>query len=259
MHRFFLPPTQTPNPSPALTGREAHHAAQVLRLQRGEMLTLLDGAGGTRLCEVQNCTRDSVQLIVKEEKKLPPPPCRITLLQALPKGKIFEDIIQKATELGVHRIVPILSERVTTRLDEENAAVKTAKWRLVAIEAIKQCGAAWLPEICKPQTPARFLARNETFDLPLIASLHPGSRPAREYFDAFRHRHLRQPASIGVWIGPEGDLSPAEVQSIVSGGALPITLGPLVLRVETAAIYCMSIANHELLVDAQGSTAEAFT
>ena len=106
----------------------------------------------------------------------------------------MEAIIQKATELGVSRIVPLLSERVVAHLDDEDAAHKAAKWRLVAMEAIKQCGSAWLPAVEPPLTPDQFLARNESFELPLIASLESGSRPAREYFRAFHAKHGRMPA-----------------------------------------------------------------
>ena len=177
---------------------------------------------------------------------IPALPCQITLLQAVPKGKIIESIIQKATELGVHRIVPLLSERVTTRLDAAGAAQKGAKWQLVAIEAIKQCGSPWLPRVEPPVAPDAFLARNETFELPLIASLQPGSRHAREYFRAFETEKKRRPQSVCIWIGPEGDFTPAEVAAITSAGALPITLGRLVLRSETAAVYCLSIIHHEV-------------
>jgi 16S rRNA (uracil1498-N3)-methyltransferase len=177
---------------------------------------------------------------------IPRLPYQITLLQAVPKGKIIEAIIQKAVELGVHRVVPLLTERVTTRLDGDSAAHKAEKLQQVAIEAIKQCGAAWLPKIENPLTPGEFLARNEKFELPLIASLQPGSRHAREYFQAFQNEQGRKPESVCIWVGPEGDFTADEVRAIQTGGALPITLGKLVLRVETAAAYCLSILNYDL-------------
>src|SRR6185436_16411700 len=170
----------------------------------------------------------------------------ITLLQAVPKGKILEVIIQKATELGVSRIVPLLTERVTTRLDAEDDAHKAEKWQGIAIEAVKQCGSAWLPKVEAPITPADFLARSEKFELPLIASLQPGSRHPREYFRQFEKEHGHRPASVCIWVGPEGDFTPAEVRAVESSGAKPVTLGPLVLRSETAATYCLSILNYEL-------------
>jgi 16S rRNA (uracil1498-N3)-methyltransferase len=246
MHRFYLPPDQCQGRELPLGDREAHHARHVLRVQRGEQVMVLDGAGGQLLCEVGEHRGDRVHLAVVQRNFIPALPCQITLLQAVPKGKIIESIIQKATELGVHRIVPLLSERVTTRLDSAGAAQKGAKWQLVAIEAIKQCGSPWLPRVEPPVAPDAFLARNETFELPLIASLQPGSRPAREYFRAFETEKKRRPQSVCIWVGPEGDFTPAEVAAIISAGALPITLGRLVLRSETAAVYCLSIIQHEV-------------
>jgi 16S rRNA (uracil1498-N3)-methyltransferase len=246
MHRFYLPPHEARGDSLALTGREAHHALHVLRVRRDDKVTVLDGIGGKLLCQVLNCARDRVELVVSHRELAPPLPWQITLLQAVPKGKIIESLIQKATELGVARIVPLLSERVAIRLADESASQKSGKWRGIAIEAIKQCGLAWLPKVEPPISPADFLARQEKFDLSLIASLQPGSRHAREYFSAFRKRHNRSPDTVCVWVGPEGDFTPAEVAAAESVGTQPITLGPLVLRSETAAIYCLSILNYEL-------------
>jgi 16S rRNA (uracil1498-N3)-methyltransferase len=245
MHRFYLPPENCKGTDLLLTGRESHHALHVLRLRRGDEVMVLDGAGGELACEVRDCGRN-IQLAVVKRICVPAPPCRITLLQAVPRGKIIEAIVQKATELGVHRIVPLLTERVATRLDNADAVQKAEKWQLVAIEAVKQCGSAWLPKVEPPVTPEKFLARKETFELPLIASLQPGSRHAREYFSAFKNRAGRLPESICIWIGPEGDFTPTEVAAAETAGASPITLGPRVLRVETAAVYCLSILNYEL-------------
>jgi 16S rRNA (uracil1498-N3)-methyltransferase len=206
----------------------------------------VDGAGREFLCEVQEYAGDKARLAVVEKHFQPDPPCRLTLVQAVPKGKLMEAIIQKATELGASSIVPLLSERVVAQLDDRDAAHKAAKWRLVAREAIKQCGSAWLPAVEQPLTPNQFLARNESFELPLIASLESGSRPAREYFRAFHAKCDRMPASVVVWIGPEGDFTRAETETIRAHGALPITLGRLILRTETAAVYCLSIINYEL-------------
>ncbi|MEI6389565.1 MAG: RsmE family RNA methyltransferase [Verrucomicrobiota bacterium] len=246
MHRFYLPTAQCEDATLFLAGREAHHARHVLRLRRGERVLVLDGAGHEFLCDVQDYDRDKVRLTVGEKRSHPPPPCRVTLVQAVPKGRLIESIIQKATELGASRIVPLLSERVITQLDDEDVARKTARLQSVAIEAIKQCGSPWLPRVEPPLTPNQFLARNEAFELPLIASLQSGSRSPREYFRAFQAQHGRSPVSASIWIGPEGDFTPAETEAIESHGALPITLGRLVLRTETATVYCLSILNYEL-------------
>ena len=164
----------------------------------------------------------------------------------MPKGKIIESIIQKAVELGARRIVPLLTEHVVTHLGEKDRADKRDKWQQVAIEAIKQCGAAWLPKIEAPMTIEQYLARKEKFDLSLVGSLQSDRRPPRECLGGFQAKHGRLPQSVGIWIGPEGDFTLDELKAIQTSGALPISLGRLVLRVETAAIYCLSILNYEL-------------
>jgi len=246
MHRFYLPPERYRGPVLNLEGREAHHALHVLRLERGELVTVLDGAGGACLCEAQEVQKDSVALAVREKKFTPAPPCPITLLVAVPKGKIIEDIIQKAVELGVQRVVPLLTARVVVQLDAAGAAAKRDKWQQVAVEAIKQCGAPWLPPVETPQTIEAYLERGEKIELPLVGSLQTERRHPREWILEFEKQHARRPASASVWIGPEGDFTLAELQAIEAAGAKPITLGELTLRVETAAIYCLSFLNYEL-------------
>ncbi len=158
----------------------------------------------------------------------------------------MELIVQKATELGAHRIVPILSGRTVAHVQTEAAPNKVEKWKATAVEAIKQCGSGWLPRVETPLTPQAFLARGEKFDLSLIASLQPDARHPREHFDAFLGEKQRPPKSVCVWVGPEGDFTPAEINAARAGGALPITLGQRVLRSETAAIYCLSVIHYEL-------------
>ncbi len=245
MHRFYLPPEQCRQAPVFLSGREAHHALHVVRVQQGEQVVVVDGMGHELLCELGDYDRGKVRLSVIEKRYVEPLPWRITLIQALPKGKLIESIIQKATELGVARVIPVLSERVVRQLSTKEAN-KLAKWQVVAIEAIKQCGSAWLPRIEAPVSPEEFLARKETFDLALIASLQPDSYLAREYFGTFKARHGAYPKSLCIWVGPEGDFAPAEIEAIKAAGALPITLGRAVLRTETAAVFCLSILNYEL-------------
>jgi 16S rRNA (uracil1498-N3)-methyltransferase len=256
MPRFYLPPSECKEPTLFLTGSEAHHAVRVLRVRQNDSVTVLDGAGSELHCAVVGYDRDKVQLKIIEKLQIPPLPWNITLLQALPKGKIFESIIQKATELGVFRIIPVLSERVVSSITtQRERSAKAEKWRTIAIEAIKQCGSAWLPQIELPTTPSEFLQRGENFDIPLIASLQQGSRHPRECFRAFREKYHRPPRSLCIWVGPEGDFTPQEVELITSARYFPISLGRLVLRVETAATYCLSILTYEALSDSENSQA----
>lgn len=245
MHRFYLPPEECRAGMLTLTDREAHHAARVLRVRRGEAAVVLDGAGKTFHCEVAETSRDAVTLRIQRVEESPAPHCAITLVQAIPKGKILDSIIQKATELGVSRVIPLLSERVITHIDDDNAESKTEHWRTVAIEAIKQCGSPWLPIIEPAIAPGELLARREAFELWIVASLQPGSRHPSDWFREFRGREHRTPKSACVWVGPEGDFTADEIAQIIASGAKPITLGRLVLRCETAATYCLSVLNYE--------------
>src|SRR5882724_5436568 len=196
MHRFYLPPERCAGEMLRLDGREAHHALHVLRLKYGELVAVLDGIGNEFLCTVENCSRDVVTLSVSLKNFSASLPCSITLLVAVPKGKIIESIIQKSVELGARRIVPILSERVVSQLDGDDAEKKRDKWQQVAIEAIKQCGATWLPRVETPVTPADFITRGEKFDLLLVGSLQPERRHPREVLREFEKQSGRRPQSV---------------------------------------------------------------
>ena len=246
MHRFYLSPDQCQNKELLLNKEESHHALDVLRVREGERMMVLDGAGQELLCEARKPESGLLRLSVVQRNQVPPLPYQLTLIQAVPKGKLIESIIQKATELGVYRIIPLLSDRVVSQLDEESASAKVLKWQQVAVEAIKQCGSAWLPKVESPLTPKAYLALGERFELPLIASLQSDRRHPRDYFKTFQAEKQRLPKSVSVWVGPEGDFTPAEMSMIKSAGVLPITLGPLVLRSETAATYALSVLNYEL-------------
>jgi 16S rRNA (uracil1498-N3)-methyltransferase len=246
MHRFYLPPEQCQPPVLTLSGREAHHALHVLRVRVEDTVAVLDGAGRGFTCKVSAIARDSMTLHVEQQRAIDPLPCAITLVQAIPKAKIIESIIQKATELGAARIVPLLSERVVTQLDGDSAANKAEKWQQVAIEAIKQSGNAWLPKVELPLTPKELLARGMPAELFFIGSLRDDAKHPREHIEAFVQKHKHGPRSICVWVGPEGDFTSAELDAAQAAGALPIGLGRLVLRSETAATYCLAVLNYEM-------------
>jgi 16S rRNA (uracil1498-N3)-methyltransferase len=246
MHRFFLSPNQAQAPVLTLSGNEAHHALHVLRVRENERVVVLDGAGHEFLCEIQGLDRDTVRLKVLQKQTLPALPHRVTLAQAVTKAKTMDLIVQKAAELGAYRLVPILSERSVSQIEESSAAGKLEKWHATTIEAIKQCGSPWLPQIDHPQPAQKFLSNSERFDLCFVASLQDDARHPREYFQSFVAEQKRLPKTVCVWVGPEGDFTPAEMNVIRQAGALPITLGHLILRSETAAIYCLSILNYEL-------------
>ena len=246
MHRFYLPPDTTRSSTLRLTDSEARHAAKVLRLKQSDRLTVLDGRGQELLCEVAQIESRTVALQVVQRHLVRRLPYEITLVQAIPKGKAMDDIVEKATELGASRIVPLLSERSEVHLKNEDAYRRRKKWENTAIEAMKQCGNAWLPCVEAPISTGDFLVRGDRFDLSLIASLQGDHLHPRQVFKGFLDDHNSVPKTLAVWVGPEGDFAPTEINAIKSAGSVPVTLGPLTLRSETAAIYLLSILSYEL-------------
>jgi 16S rRNA (uracil1498-N3)-methyltransferase len=245
MHRFFVPPEETHGPEIVLPNAEAHHAITVLRLRPGDRVSLLNGVGEEILGQISELSPDAVRVSVVQRHQSPALPCAVTLIQAAPKPRAMELIVQKATELGAARILPVLSERTVPLWDSATASAKLDKWRTTAIEAAKQCGTPWLPHIELPIPLPSRLAQLPTAELTLVASLQSGAHHPGALFRNFATEHQRLPKSVAIWVGPEGDYTPAELNAIQASGALPITLGPLVLRAETAALYCLSVISYE--------------
>src|SRR6266704_5580232 len=150
MHRFYISPENWNPHAPALTGSEAHHARDVLRMKRGEKLVLFNGRGREITAEILDLSGDEIRLRKLHDAETPPLRCRIVLGQAIPKGKNMELIVQKAAEIGAAEIAPIVSDRTVVQVDPESATQKQAKWQQVAVEAAKQCGQNWLPCVHAP-------------------------------------------------------------------------------------------------------------
>jgi 16S rRNA (uracil1498-N3)-methyltransferase len=249
MHRFYIAPEDWHPDALVLAGSEAHHCRNVLRLAPADRIVLFDGRGHEITAEIVSSDTAAIQLRKLHDAQTPPLRCRITLGQAIPKGKNMDLIVQKAVEIGASEIAPILSDRTVVRLDEESAASKQAKWQTVAIEAAKQCGQNWLPQVQTPQTLAQFFqAHSRRFDLQLIGSLQSDAVHLKKILAQFVNEHGDRPSNVLMLVGPEGDFTPAELSLARGQGCRPITLGPIVLRVETASIYCLSILSYELLV-----------
>ncbi|MDF3058408.1 MAG: rRNA methyltransferase [Rariglobus sp.] len=227
---------------------ESHHLVTVNRARAGDTVIAFDGRGTEWTCELTDARKAGATLRVTALHTRAPLPCAITLAQALPKGGVMDDIVRHATELGAARIVPLETERTQVHLDGDRSDKKIEKWRIVALEAAKQCGNPFLPEITAVQPLAAFLASDVTrgAQLKLVASLHPGARPLRECTTVFRSEHGCAPATAVWLVGPEGDFSPAEIQAAQAAGFIPVTLGPLVLRCDTAATAAISVLNYEL-------------
>jgi 16S rRNA (uracil1498-N3)-methyltransferase len=254
MHRFFAPPAECTGDRITLRGTEAHHAAAVMRVRVGERVVVLDGAAHEYLCEVAEVGRQEVPLEVRQKNPLPLPACHLTLIQALTKPKSMDMILQKAVELGVRRLLTVASERSVTQLEGGEAERRAERWQLMLIDAMKQSGAPWLPTIAPPVRVGELVGTAPAGELVLLASLQPGAHHPRAYLEDHRRAQGRLPASIAVWVGPEGDFTPAEVNQIRAAGALPISLGPLVLRSETAALYALSVLASEYHWESAGAT-----
>lgn len=245
MPRFFLPPEKCQGQTLVLEDQEAHHAIHVLRIRPGEDADVLDGCGGINHCKVADVSRSTVTLQVVQHHKLPPPPCRITLAQCLPKTKAMDWLLQKATELGTSRIVPLFSDHSEIHIDTTTAQAKARKWNAASIETLKQCGTPWLPIVECPLSLDDFLKNGAKAELNIVASLQKETRPLIEILRKAHSDSRAFPASVCVWIGPEGDFSPRELNLILGTGALPVSLGERVLRAETAAVYCLSAIHYE--------------
>jgi 16S rRNA (uracil1498-N3)-methyltransferase len=243
LHRFFIHPDQCQGKDLVLQDREAHHALHVVRVRQGQTVEILNGQGTRLLCEVTALHRNQVGLHVTERRQDDPLLHPITLFQAVAKPKAMDAIIQKAAELGVTRIIPLLTERVVSK--PSDTGTKSEKWTWIAIDALKQCGSSWLPVIESPRSLAASLESDALPDLTLVASLQSRTHP-RIVFERHQAGTTGRPRSAGAWIGPEGDFTDEELRAIESAGAHAITLGPLVLRSDTAAIALLTILHHEL-------------
>ncbi|HVJ44820.1 MAG TPA: RsmE family RNA methyltransferase, partial [Luteolibacter sp.] len=222
---------------PVLSGDEARHLSQVLRIRPGETINVFDGAGKRASAMVLSVSRDHVPLEIGETSSPDKSGPRIVLAQAIPKGKNMDLIVQKGVELGVSGIVPLVTKNTVVQPGEG----KSDKWRRNALEACKQCGQDTLPEITEPLSFNAWLEREAALPgLKLLASLHPGAVPFRQTL-----RENPQPERVVIAVGPEGDLTREEADAAVAKGFIPVTLGDIILRVETASLFCVSAVRYE--------------
>jgi 16S rRNA (uracil1498-N3)-methyltransferase len=247
MPRFYIPPASWNPDRLLLDADESHHATSVLRLKAGDRVTVFNGEGTHAVAEIAGGGKRALELRPLEITQSPKPTCRITLGQAIPKGKTMDLIVQKATELGAAAVVPLLTERTVVQCDARETEKKREKWQTVATEACKQCGQDWLPTVAAPQGLDALLANAAAYDLLLIASLQPDARhPKAVLAEALREKGAI-PTNVLVLVGPEGDFTDEEIAQAKAHGCRPITLGSIVLRAETAALYCLSVLGYELL------------
>jgi 16S rRNA (uracil1498-N3)-methyltransferase len=247
MHRFYISPENWNPDALSLSGPESHHARDVLRMKRGDRAVLFNGRGREITAEIVDLAGDEVRLRRLQETETPPLRCRVTLGQAIPKGKNMDLIVQKAVEIGAAEIAPLISARTIVDLGPKEAEQKKKKWQQIAIEAAKQCGQNWLPQVHAPRKLKDFFSHAGSFDLRLIGSLQPDAIHLKKILADYADQNRDRPRDVLMLVGPEGDFTPAELGLAKTNGCLPITLGPIILRVETAAIYCLSVLSYELM------------
>lgn len=231
MTRIFVATVLTASAELDLPDEAARHVAQVLRMRAGEALTLFDGSGGEYAAVIVDAGRRDVRVridqhhAVDRESRLD-----VTLAQCVSKGDRMDYTIQKAVELGVSRIVPLLSERSVVKLDAERWDKKLEHWRGVAVSACEQSGRTRVPEIVAVQKLDAWLAVPAEGRLRLV--LAPTESVSLRTLDAA--------ATIALLIGPEGGLSDAEIAAARRAGCIGIGLGPRVLRTETAGVATLA-------------------
>ena len=234
--RVYVEAPVTAGKRVVVEGSAVNHITRVLRLRSGDALTVFDGSGGEFGARIEEFRKDAVVVAVEEHRPLDrESPLTLTLAQGISRGERMDWIIQKATELGASKIVPLFTKRSMVRLDERQAERKIQHWRAIAVAACEQCGRNKVPELV---TPIDF------FDV-LPADSSGATRLLLSPTGDLRIEDLQDTAkAITVLIGPEGGLEDVEQEAALAAGFKAVRLGPRVLRTETAAIAALTIIQH---------------
>jgi len=226
-----------------LSGDEAKHCARVMRAKVGDVIEVFDGAGRSAVAEIESVSKSQVRCRVLEETISPKNPHPITLFQAIPKGGNMELIVQKSVELGVAVIQPLITAHTVARPDSEGK--KQAKWQRIALEACKQCGQNYLPEVREPLSFSAWMAEspNADYGKAIVAAL---DERAVHLKTLLSESAMTEAETVSLLVGPEGDFSPDEYERAYEAGFKPVSFGGIVMRVETATLYGVSILQHEI-------------
>jgi 16S rRNA (uracil1498-N3)-methyltransferase len=235
MHRFLVPPEAVHDDRVVLPAEESRHAAVVLRLRVGERVIVFDGRGLEREVELTTVSPRAVAGRVVAARPGPGAAVQVVLVQGVPKGAKMDTIVRMGTELGIDRFVPVLARRVVPR----PSGPRVERWRRVAAAAAKQSGRATVPRVDAPRTLPEIWA-----DLPGALVLLPWEGEKSRVIGAVLRAHPAA-ALVAICIGPEGGWSPEEVREAVARGAHPVSLGPLILRTETAGLVAAAMVLYE--------------
>ena len=242
MSRFYIPKDRIKGPDVTIEGDEAHHVASVMRLGEGDSVVVFDGEGNEYKAAIKtvDARRKSVTLnIVSASTFSSESPNRITLAQAIPKKGKMDLVVEKATELGVFRVIPMTTERTIVK-PGAGASLKMAKrWKKITVEASKQCGRTVVPEVADITRFRTVAASAAEYDIALMACLAEGVVPLKDIIAG------SLPEKILVLIGPEGDFTPKEVEMARAYGFGLVSLGPRVLKSDTAGLFVLSVLDHK--------------
>ncbi|MDP3791152.1 MAG: 16S rRNA (uracil(1498)-N(3))-methyltransferase [Candidatus Omnitrophota bacterium] len=245
MSRFYVPKEAVSGNRILISGKEAHHILDVMRLNISDEVVVFDGTGKEYVGVVKEAGRKSLSLeIVKVRNLNPSAKYSITLIQAIPKKEKMDYIIEKATELGVDSIIPVTTARTIPDWNDSKRASIVERWRKISLEASKQCGRTDIPEISpiiefKDAITAAVSYTATVYNLKLIAALND---KAIKFKDALKSC---LGGKIAIAIGPEGDFTPGEIKSAQGQGFKTVNLGPRVLKSDTAGLAAISMINYE--------------
>jgi len=242
MHRCFVEPVNWAEDVVVLPRDESHHLLHVLRAAKGDSVNLFDGTGNEAEARIASVKDQNATLEIVRTSKASRQHIMFTLIQSLPKSRKMDLIVEKATELGISEISPVITERTVTRLNPRRCAAHSERWLRLARSASKQCGTPWIPKINPVMTYPEALNMCSHFDALLVGTLEPGTISLTEAIHTLKQQ---SPRKIAFLIGPEGDLTANEVDAARCAGGIAVSFGTLVLRVETAALYAMSILSYE--------------
>lgn len=240
MPRFFVPSQNIEGDIITITGDDARHIARALRMAEGDSITVCDMHGGEHLCRLTRIRDEACECAVLESKTGEnEPPFPITLYMAYPKGDKLEIVVQKAVELGACRIVPFESSRCIKKPKAEKQDKQTARLQRIAEEAAKQCGRSRLPEVAPPVSFKEMLNMAKRDALSLFCYEGDGGKSLRELLE-----DTPTPPSVSVIVGCEGGFSLDEANEAIAAGCTSVTLGPRILRCETAPSYALSALSY---------------
>ncbi|MFH1868802.1 MAG: RsmE family RNA methyltransferase [Candidatus Omnitrophota bacterium] len=236
MRRFFIDKQAIKDKSVIITGKEVHHIVDVIRLKVGDRFLGFDGMGKIYTLCIKRLSDEEVEAVIEKASSAKPDASKIMLACAIPKARKIEYIIEKATELGVSDIVPMITERTIVKISDEDRKLKRKRWENIALEASKQCGRNNLPKIHDVVDLKKAIELTDRlgYKKKILPCLSEGTKELKEV----KFAGIKEAA---IFIGPEGDFTDKEIDFARKAGFEMVSLGPLVLKVDTACIFTISI------------------